>query len=75
MKYAVLKVVNGNFSVAAEGFTEEAKAIVNYHGVCQTLWNAPDVLDGAVMIVDENLRQVNGYYELIHHDAPVEVVG
>lgn len=73
MKYAVLKVVNGNFSVAAEGFTEKAKAIVNYHGVCQTLWNAPDVLDGAVMIVDEKLRQVEGYHELIHHEAPAEV--
>ena len=69
MKYAVLKVINGNFSVHAEGLTLNG-AKVNFHGLCQTLWNAPDVITGAVMIVDANLDVLIGYHELIEH--PVE---
>ena len=68
MKYAVLKVVNGNFSIHAEGLTENG-AKVNFHGLCQSLWNAPDVITAAVMIVDEQLRLVNGYHELISHET------
>ena len=68
MRYAVLKVVNGNFSVHAEGLTENG-AKVNFHGLCQSLWNAPDVITAAVMIVDEKLRLVNGYHELISHET------
>ena len=69
MKYAIVKVINGNFSVHAEGFTEIASAKVNYHGLCQTLWNAPDVITAEVVIVDEQLDIVEGYREFIHHDA------
>lgn len=71
MKYAVLKVVNGNFSVHAEGLTENG-AKVNFHGLCQMLWNSPDVESAAVMIVDEKLRLVNGYSEQISHETPAE---
>lgn len=69
MKYAVIKVINGSYSIHAEGFTELANALVNYHGLCQTLWNAQDVITGEVMIVDENLDCVEGYKEYIHHDV------
>ena len=44
MKYSIIKVVNGNYFIEAEGFTDLDKAKVNFHGVCQTLWNAPDVI-------------------------------
>ena len=71
MKYAVLKVINGNFSVHAEGLSENG-AKVNFHSVCQTLWNAPDVETAAVMIVDEQLRLVNGYHELITYKTETE---
>jgi len=76
MKYAITKVVNGSFTIHAEGFTDIASAKVNYHGLCQTLWNAQDVATAEVMIVDENLDCVEGYKEYIHHDAvaPVEPV-
>ena len=73
MKYAIIKVINGSFSVHAEGFTDLAQAKVNYHGLCQTLWNAPDVITAQVMIVDEQLDCVEGYKEYIHHD-PVPAV-
>ena len=70
MKYAIIKVINGSYSVHAEGFTDIASAKVNYHGLCQTLWNAPDVTTAYVMIADEQLDAVEGYKEYIHHDAP-----
>ena len=67
MTYAIIKCINGNFSVHAEGFTDLANAKTNYHGLCQTLWNAPDVLSAHVAIVDEQLDVVQGYKESIHH--------
>lgn len=71
MKYAVIKVINGNYSVHAEGFTDANKAKVNYHSLCQVLWNAEDVITGCVAIVDENLDIANGYKEFISHPVPM----
>lgn len=71
MRYAIVKVINGNYSVHAEGITELGAAKVAYHGLCQTLWNAPDVTSAYVMITDEQLDVVEGYKEYIHHDPVV----
>ena len=46
-------------------------AKVNYFGLCQTLWNAPDVITGEVAIVDEQLDVVEGYKEFISHEPTV----
>lgn len=72
MKYAIISVRNGNYFIDAEGITNLASAKTQYHGLCQTLWNAPDVITAEVKIVDENLDCVEDYKECIHHDAPVE---
>ena len=73
MKYAILKVINGNYSIHAEGITDLATAKTNFHGLCQTLWNAPDVLTACVKIIDENLDTVEGYREFIYHgETPSE---
>ena len=72
MKYAIIACVNGTYSVQAEGMTLEA-AKVNFHGLCQTYWNAPDVLSAYVMIADEQLDAAEGYKEYIHHEAVPEV--
>jgi len=69
MKYAIIKVINGSYSIHAEGITDLASAKVQFHGLCQTLWNAPDVLSAHVMIADEQLNVVEGYIEYIHHDV------
>ena len=69
MKYSIIKVINGNYFIHAEGITELSSAKVQFHGLCQTLWNAPDVLSAYVMIVDEQLDVVEGYKEYIHHDV------
>lgn len=72
MKYSIVKCINGNFFIHAEGFTDITAAKVAFHGLCQTLWNAPDVITAYVMIADEQLDAAEGYKEFIHHEpAPV----
>lgn len=65
--YAIIKVVNGVFTIAAEGITALSNAKTQFHGICQTLWNAPDVITGCVMIVNDQLDIVEGYKEFIAH--------
>ena len=72
MKYAILKVINGNYFVHAEGITDLANAKTQYHALCQTLWNATDVLSAYVEIVNEQLDVVEGYKEFIHHEPAAE---
>ena len=72
MKYAIIKVVNGNYEVVSEGITSTSAAKTQFHGLCQSLWNAPDVITGAAMIADENLDAVEGYKEFITHPEVVE---
>ena len=67
MKYAIIKVINGNYFIHSEGITSIAAAKTTFHGLCQTLWNAPDVLTAMVMIADEQLDAGEGYKEFIHH--------
>ena len=69
MKYAIIKVINGNYFIHAEGITDIASAKAQYHTLCQTLWNATDVLSAHVMISDEQLNIVEGYIEYIHHET------
>jgi hypothetical protein len=71
MKYAIIACVNSTYSVQAEGMTLEA-AKVFFHGLCQTYWNAPDVLSAFVMIADEQLDAAEGFKEYIHHEAVPE---
>ena len=72
MKYAIIKVSNGNYFIQAEGITDINNAKVTFHGLCQSLWNAPDVITAEVAIVDEQLDVVEGYKEFIHHEQTVE---
>lgn len=69
MKYAIIKVINGNYFIHAEGITALDNAKTQFHGLCQTLWNALDVESAEVAIVDENLDVVEGYKEHIFHNA------
>lgn len=69
MKYAIIKVINGNYFIHAEGITTIESAKTQFHGLCQTLWNSPDVITAHVMIADEQLDPVEGNKEYVHHDA------
>ena len=68
MKYSIIKCVNGNFSIDSEWGENLLGAKTAFHGACQVLWNAPDVLNAYVMIADEQLDAVDGYKERIHHE-------
>lgn len=68
MKYAIIKVSNGNFSIESET-TDINQAKVNFHGTARALWNAPDVQTASVRIVDEDLNTVENYREIISHVA------
>lgn len=70
MRYAIVKVINGNYFIHAEGFTDINNAKVAFHGLCQTLWNARDVITATVTIIDEQQDVVEGYKELIRHAQP-----
>lgn len=72
MKYAIIKVVNGSYSIHAEGITTIEAAKVQFHGVCQSLWNSADVNTATVMIADENLYAVEGYKEFIRHETTTD---
>lgn len=72
MKFAIIKVINGNYFIHSEGITDLTSAKIQFHGLCQTLWNAPDVLSATVKIVDENLDCVEGYKEFITHEPQPE---
>lgn len=72
MNYAILKSINGNFFIHAEGIKTIAQAKTIYHGLCQTLWNAADVKQAEVAIIDEQLNIVDGYREFIHHETAGE---
>lgn len=68
MKYAIVKVTDTNYNIHGE-YPNVNAAKIGYHGLCQILWNASDVTDAMVMIVDENLDCVERYKEFIHHEA------
>lgn len=72
MKYAIIKCINGIYFIHAEGITDLAAAKTQFHGLCQVLWNAPDVLTAYVVVADEQLDAVEGYKEFIHHDPQPE---
>lgn len=74
MKFAIIKVINGNYLIHAEGITDIARAKTMFHGLCQTLWNASDVITAHAMIANEQLDCVEGYKEFIYHAPAPEPV-
>lgn len=72
MKYAIIKVVNGNYFIDAEGIANLANAKTQYHGLCQALWNESEVINAYVEIVNEQLDVVDGYKEFINHEPVAE---
>ena len=71
MKLFVIKMVNGNPAIVSE-HTDEQSALVKFHDTCKTHWNAPDVLNATIAILDENLDAYKGYKEVVVHEPTVE---
>ena len=72
MKYAVLSCRNGTYHIEAEGFTDIQLAIVKFHDVCKTLWNATDIQSATVIVSDEQFYPVNGYRDVINKNISPE---
>lgn len=70
MKYAIVKVINGNYFIHSEGITDVKAAKTQFHQLSASLWNADDVLTAEVKIMDENLDCVDGYKEYINKVEP-----
>ena len=71
MKYYVIKSANRNVSIDSE-WSDLNSAKVAYHNACKVFWNASDVINGYVAIIDSQLDTLPGYKEYISHPAPVE---
>jgi hypothetical protein len=65
--YAIIKCINGAFTIDAE-YEELEKAKVRFHAVAQVLWNENDVKTAKIEIVDEQLNTVEDYREYVHHE-------
>ena len=72
MKYAVIQCVNGAFSIVSEHGEDLQAARVAFHNRCMSLWNASDVIEGYVAIIDSNLSYVDGRIEKITHEVVAE---
>ena len=73
MKLALVKCVNGNFSIVSEHGENAQAAKVAFFHQSEILWNAPDVITGTVAIVDEQMDVFEDYKEHIYHEpTPVE---
>lgn len=73
MKYALIQVSNGSFTVVAEYGDNKQAGFVGWHDRCKILWNAPDVIKATVALVDENLDVVEGMIEQISHEEEPEI--
>ncbi len=66
MKYAVVRVSNGNFSIASE-HDELNAAQTNFYNQAAALSNSPDVITAHVRVVDENCNTIGSLAASISH--------
>lgn len=69
MKYAVVKVVNGNFAVDSEHGENLSGAEVGFANLWAALVNETVAVDATIKVVDENFDTVNGDVKHIQHPA------
>ena len=67
MRYAVTKVVNGNFFIVSEHGEDLSAAKNAFWDQCKILNSAPDVITATVAVMDENQDVVEGKKEYISH--------
>ena len=67
MKYALIKCVNGNFSVVSEHGEDQEKGIIAYLNQYAALLAAKDVITAEVRLVDELFNVASGCSAYINH--------
>ena len=72
--FAVVSVVNGVFNIDSEWGDNLQGARVAYHQRCATLWNAMDVVEAVVRLVNKDFVTYTNYFEGISHpqEEPTE---
>ena len=65
MKYAVLKIVNGNFLIDSEHGEDKDAAIIRWHTVSAALRNDAETKTATIKVIDEQGDLVDGYKEYI----------
>ena len=73
MRYAVVKVVNGNFAISTEHGENLRAAKVAFYQLCGALESADDVNTAEVKIMDENLDNTEQVKAFIFHGGPAPV--
>lgn len=67
--FAVVKVINGNFAIHSEGFTDLNKAKVSFYGFLSALYNDIDnVQSFSVMLMNDG----GGIVEQENYVAPIQ---
>ena len=67
--FAVVKIINGNFAIHSEGFTDLNKAKVSFYGFLSALYNDIDnVQSFSVMLMNDG----GGIVEQESYQKPVE---
>ena len=71
MKFSVLQVTNGNFTIKSE-WSDLEKAKGAYNSLCANLHNDSGFFRVTVALVDENLDVVEGRYKelIVHEETP-----
>lgn len=69
MKYAIVKVTDGNYGIHTEGHTTLMDAKASYFGLCRALCTATDYTTAEVRIMDENLDTVEDYKEFFKREV------
>ena len=67
-KYAVIQQINGAFTVKFEGENLDSLKY-NFDNWCALLWNDTGAVSGIVKLVDSNLDVVDGFIQIIEHEA------
>ena len=69
MNYAVIDYNGGQFNIHSEHGPNLIAAKASFDNWCAALWNDDGAVDAVVKIVDSNLDEVDGFYQVIQHPA------
>lgn len=72
--FAVVSVVNGVFHIDSEWGDNLQGARIAFHQRCANLWNASEVAEAVVRLVNKDFVTYTNYYEGISHpqEEPTE---
>lgn len=67
MKYAVIRIVNGNFAVHSEGWTDITKARMSYFSYLSALYNDLENVDSFCVMI---MHDMGGILEMESYSKP-----